>query len=271
MLKFQKCELFQWDTNIIISAPEARFIDFSGEELIRVEVIEGEAIAPDEWFHTDGQKTIWECFADNTRREYSVYIKPRPIPPDYIDTPVKRITFDDLVLRVETAIDEFQQEADAVIADVQQKADDTVSELREEVNGVVEDLQQKVDEGYFNGKPGDPGKDGHSPYIGTDGIWYTWIDSLSRYEPTGIKAQGSDANVTAENIEAALGFIPADSELVDGKLDKPSASGKDGQVLGLDKELNPVWVDQSKGTMSGLYTEDDGKGNVRVKWQGGDS
>lgn len=50
--------------------------------------------------------------------------------------------------------------------------------------------------------------------------------------PQGIPGPaGSDANVTAENIQSALGYAPADSEDVSTKLDKPSNEPKVGKIL----------------------------------------
>ena len=50
--------------------------------------------------------------------------------------------------------------------------------------------------------------------------------------PQGIPGPaGSDANVTAENIQSALGYTPADSEDVSTKLDKPSNEPKVGKIL----------------------------------------
>ncbi len=64
------------------------------------------------------------------------------------------------------------------------------------------------------GDPGEPGDDGISPHIGANGNWFIGETD------TGVRAQGpqgdpgSDADVTAENIEAALGYEPADAEVV---------------------------------------------------------
>lgn len=38
---------------------------------------------------------------------------------------------------------------------------------------------------------GDPGKDGHSPYIGENGNWYQWDDEAQEYVDTEIKAEGT--------------------------------------------------------------------------------
>ncbi len=54
----------------------------------------------------------------------------------------------------------------------------------------------------------------HYPYIGTTNRhWYVWSENDGGFVDTGIVAEGqdgSDADVTAQNIAAALGYTPAD-------------------------------------------------------------
>ena len=73
-----------------------------------------------------------------------------------------------------------------------------------------------------DGKPGAAGSDGITPHIGDNGNWY--LGSTDTGKPsrgaTGANGQagpqgpagpaGSDASVTAANIEAAMGYRPAD-------------------------------------------------------------
>lgn len=65
-----------------------------------------------------------------------------------------------------------------------------------------------------SGEPGIPGKNGETPYIGDNGNWYIGETD------TGLQAQGesgkdgADANVTSENISAALGYTPANEQTV---------------------------------------------------------
>lgn len=48
------------------------------------------------------------------------------------------------------------------------------------------------------------GDDGHDPYIGDDGFWYTWDNTQGKYVSTGIKAQGDKGdNITITKTETA--------------------------------------------------------------------
>ena len=70
-----------------------------------------------------------------------------------------------------------------------------------------------------DGQDGSPGADGITPTIGQNGNWYLG-DTDTGKPSRGLQGEpGSDAEVTAENIEAALGYIPADEEELDGKQD----------------------------------------------------
>lgn len=76
------------------------------------------------------------------------------------------------------------------------------------------------------GAPGAAGKDGITPTIGDNGNWYlgdTDTGKPSRGEKGAPGKNGSDANVTAENIETALGYTPANSEDIPTKLANPYA------------------------------------------------
>jgi hypothetical protein len=62
------------------------------------------------------------------------------------------------------------------------------------------------------------GEDGDTPYVGANGNWFVGG------KDTGLPSRGekgdpgSDASVTAENIEAALGYTPADTDVVPTKV-----------------------------------------------------
>lgn len=57
----------------------------------------------------------------------------------------------------------------------------------------------------------------HPPIIGENGNWWLWDFAEKVYVDSGTSALGSDANVTADNVKAALGFTPADAGAVPSK------------------------------------------------------
>ena len=98
-----------------------------------------------------------------------------------------------------------------------------------------------------DGTPGTPGADGITPTIGNNGNWYlgsTDTGKPSRGEPG---EPGSDAEVTAANIEAALGYVPADEEELDGKIEDAPSDGK--QYARKDG----AWTEVMGGGGSGAY------------------
>ena len=69
------------------------------------------------------------------------------------------------------------------------------------------------------GQDGQDGQDGITPTIGTNGNWYLGATDTGKPSRGEQGEPGSDAEVTAENIEAALGFVPADEDALDEKQD----------------------------------------------------
>ena len=62
------------------------------------------------------------------------------------------------------------------------------------------------------GEDGAPGTDGITPTIGYNGNWYLGSSDTGKPSRGAQGEPGSDAEVTVENIEAALGYVPADEE-----------------------------------------------------------
>ena len=123
-----KANFYQWDINQKIAGSSAKYIDFmiSGE-VYRVENTADGCPIPDEFFHSSGNKTLFEAYADGTYTEHHVTVEARPMPPDYIFTPTQRETFDSLT---------------------------------EKVNATTEDLERRAASGEFNGKDGRDGEQG---------------------------------------------------------------------------------------------------------------
>lgn len=67
-------------------------------------------------------------------------------------------------------------------------------------------------------------------------------------DPVTISAiAGQTNNVWADAGDVSVEFAADIKSAIDGKQDAPDDSGTAGQVLGLDDDLNPVWLDQTGG------------------------
>lgn len=127
-------KLYQWDTDQYFIQVEGNYIDYTiNEEVYRVEVSDGKCMIPDELLQESGLHTVYECFKNRTRSAYRFNVTERPVPPDYIYTPTRQETFEDLVNKV---------------------------------NDAVAEMEERAERGDFNGKDGNDGADGHN---GADG------------------------------------------------------------------------------------------------------
>lgn len=127
-------KLYQWDTDQYFIQVEGNYIDYTiNEEVYRVEVSDGKCMIPDELLQESGLHTVYECFKNGTRSAYRFNVTERPVPPDYIYTPTRQETFEDLVNKV---------------------------------NDAVAEIEERAERGDFNGKDGNDGADGHN---GADG------------------------------------------------------------------------------------------------------
>lgn len=151
------------------------------------------------------------------------------------------------------------------IADVLNRIDMTISRAEESIaeadaaaksaQTVADTVQAKLDNGDFvgpagkdgsNGKDGAPGKDGKDGEPGPKG-------DTGATGPQG--APGSDASVTAENIQAALGYTPVkdvqvagNSVLANGVADVPIASSTRPGVIRIENARNSgMYVDEQDG------------------------
>ena len=127
-------KLYQWDTDQYFIQVEGNYIDYTiEEEVYRVEVSDGKCMIPDELLQESGLHTVYECFKNGTRSAYRFNVTERPVPPDYVYTPTRQETFEDLVNKVNVA---------------------------------VALMEERAERGDFNGKDGNDGTDGHD---GADG------------------------------------------------------------------------------------------------------
>ncbi len=92
-------------------------------------------------------------------------------------------------------------------------------QLEEDVKSELAELENRANSGEFDGAPGEPGEPGVSPTTSVskaDGVTTVTFSGADGVKTATIKdgKDGSDANVTAENITAALGYTPADEDTV---------------------------------------------------------
>lgn len=84
--------LYQWDRNRELSVPEenAAYVDFarSGtDEPLRIAVTDGVVKIPDSWLQIAGNRNVYVCYTDGTMQGYTLMVRPRPKPPDYVAAP----------------------------------------------------------------------------------------------------------------------------------------------------------------------------------------
>ena len=111
----------------------------------------------------------------------------------------------------------------------------------------------------------------HQPYPdASTGTWWVWDMDAGEYVDTGLKAVPDALHIAGPNVlggvqpvaktdamtipvgvdaEGGLhaGKDPDIAQLKNYKIDKPEANGTAGQVLGLDSDLHPKWIDQNDG------------------------
>ena len=257
---------------------------------IDVDVVNGVAIIPDVLLQTDKDLIVW-AFSGTAENGYTKIRKTfkvnrRNKPADYVFTPPDQTSLEEIKEKIDYL--ESMQDPDAIKNAVNDYLEQNPVEAPvQSVNGKTgtvklnaidvgaisrDDLQeatnkvlaQAKESGEFDGADGAPGQDGITPTIGDNGNWYlgdTDTGKPSRGEegpqgPRGPQGEpghaGSDATVTAENIQSALGYTPADSEDVSAKLDKPATPPEVEKILKVTTVNNDgtfvcEWADAPSG------------------------
>lgn len=135
--------------------------------------------------------------------------------------------------------------SDAPAPDPSPSIVDQILSAAQNAERTANEVERRANAGEFDGKPGD---DGHSPYIGDDGIWYVYSDSLQQYVSTGIKAKGEKGdtgdideviivNAISEYLQKHPIDVPVKSvngQTGDVKIDIPDISGKQDTISDLD-------------------------------------
>lgn len=139
-------QLYQWDTGQKLTECTGIYVDYLiGDEVYRVEIIDGTCIIPDELLQTSGRYKVWECMADNTLREFAFKVLPRPVPPNYVFTPTEQLTFEGLVQK-ET--NKFNTNAIEKLNAYNANADNRVAEFNaqtEQIQADVSELKSDLD------------------------------------------------------------------------------------------------------------------------------
>lgn len=152
-------KLYQWDTDQYFIQVEGNYIDYTiKEEVYRVEVSDGKCMIPDELLQESGLHTVYECFKNGTRSAYRFNVTERPVPPDYIYTPTRQETFEDLVNKVNDAVAEMEERAE--------RGDFNGNDGADGHNGADGEKGDKGDPGE-KGEKGDKGDPG-DPYDDTE-------------------------------------------------------------------------------------------------------
>ena len=80
--------LWQWDRNraLAINEPGAIYVDFDrpGEAPDRRAIVDGLAVISDTWLQKAGPKNIYICIQSGTLIGYTLLVRPRPKPADYV-------------------------------------------------------------------------------------------------------------------------------------------------------------------------------------------
>ena len=211
-------ELWQWDTGRTLAVDaDCSQVHFSNKVFgrsIDVDVSDGVAIIPDVLLQTDKDLNVWAFVgtAENGYTKISKIFKVnrRNKPADYVFTPVEQTTIAEIAAIAQSVRDD----ADAGLFDGKpgENGRDGV-DGKDGKDGYTP--QKGVD--YFDGEPGQPGEKG-DPFTYAD---FTPEQLEALRGPQGIPGPaGSDAAVTAENIQSALGYTPADSADLADKLPK---------------------------------------------------
>jgi len=169
---------------------------------------------------------------------------------------------------------------------------ETLTELGEEVEGYAEEAAESAEEAADAAEEAADAAvsaeiaqlaaevaSTHYPKIDeTTKHWLVWNPATSAYTDTGVVAEGSDAEVTAENITAALGYTPADEEDVTA-IASSLANKVNTSDYNPDGKTSAMTQAVGKDANGKLWTEPSGGGSEihlymhcidAVKWSGND-
>lgn len=225
-----------------------------------------------------GDRTAYlkDCATDGTNRAVTLESADVAVP-GVLKIELRALIGDDVrksavyIAKVAESLRGAQDRPGNPIADVLNRIDMTISRAEESIaeadaaaksaQTVADIIQAKLDNGDFvgpagkdgaNGKDGAPGKDGKDGEKGPKG-------DTGATGPQG--APGSDASVTADNIQAALGYTPVKDVQVAGR------SVLDGGVakVPIASATRPGVIRVGNATNSGMYI-DEKDGNCYISY-----
>lgn len=265
-----RSELWQWDTGRTLAVDaDCSQLHFSNKVFgrsIDVDVVVGVAIIPDILLQTDKDLNVWAFVgtAENgyTKISKTFKVNRRNKPADYVFTPPEQTTLEQIKEKIDylesiqdpdaikNAVDDYleQNPVEAPVQSVNGRTG-TVELNAEDVGAIAKTelptaintaLAQAKASGEFDGPQGPAGPAGEQGPQGDTG-------------PQGTPGPaGSDATVTVENIQSALGYTPANSADVSAKLDKPATAPAVGKILKVtavneDGSFVCEWADAPSG------------------------
>ena len=256
-----RSELWQWDTGRALAVDaDCSQVHFSNKVFgrsIDVDVVGGTAIIPDVLLQTEKDLNVWAFVgtAENgyTKISKTFKVNRRNKPADYVFTPVEQTTIEEIAAIAQSVRDD----ADA---------------------GLFDGKQGENGRDGVNGKDGAPGKDGTSATHSWNGTVLT-ITSASGTSSADLKGDkgdkgeqgipgpaGSVDNLTAESIQSALGYTPANSADLADKLPKSptgwepwtaeeQAAARDRMGLDNTCELIETWTNETKEPVDFVRTQ----------------
>lgn len=209
-----RSELWQWDTGRTLSVPaDCSQVHFSNKVFgrsIDVAVADGVAIIPDTLLQTEKDLNVW-AFVGTAENGYTKInkvfkVNKRNKPADYVFTPPEQTTLDELKERldkieesqdpdaIKNAVEDYleQNPVESPVRSVNGKTG-KVELTAKDVGAISQgDLQEATNEalhqakasGEFDGSDGQPGADGITPRVGSNGNWFIGDND------TGIPATG---------------------------------------------------------------------------------
>ena len=277
-----RSELWQWDTGRTLAVDaDCSQLHFSNKVFgrsIDVDVVFGVAIIPDILLQTDKDLNVWAFVgtAENgyTKISKTFKVNRRNKPADYVFTPPEQTTLEQIKEKIDylesiqdpdaikNAVDDYleQNPVEAPVQSVNGRTG-TVELNAEDVGAIAKTelptaintaLAQAKASGEFDGPQGPAGPAGEQGPQGDTGPQGPKGDTGDTGPQGTPGPAGSDATVTAENIQSALGYTPANSADVSVKLDKPATPPEVGKILKVtavneDGSFVCEWADAPSG------------------------